>query len=120
MTSVSRNEFIKFLKDNDIFAAVIAALISSHVSDLSNSLINNILLPIIGSDSDKDGKPDINKLKKYNIKLGSITLHIGKLLISFIKFNFALFFVYLASKFIIIKDSSNLDLNWENYSPIKV
>jgi large-conductance mechanosensitive channel len=119
MTLVSRNEFINFLKDNDILTAVIAALISSHVSDLANSLIDNILLPIISSDSDGDGNPDINKLKKYKFKLGSITLNIGSFLVTFIKFTFILFFIYLISK-LIKKDSSNLDLNWERYSPVKV
>ena len=120
MTFVSRNEFIKFLKENDILTAVIAALISSHISDLSNSLIENILLPIISSDSDGDGKPDINKLKKYKLKLGNITLYLGKFFVSFIKFTFILFFIYLLSKLTIKKDSSNLDLNWERYSPVKV
>ena len=120
MTFVSGNEFIKFLIENDIPAAVIAALISSNVSNLSNSIVNNILLPIIGYDYNEDGKQNKNNLKNFNIKIGNITLHIGKFLISFIKFIFVLFFVYIASKFIILKNSSNLDLNWEKFSSIKV
>jgi len=119
MTFISRNEFIKFLKENDIMAAVIAALISSHVSDLTNSLMDNILLPFISSDTDKDGKPDINRLKKYKLKIGSITLNIGNFLVTFIKFTFVLFLIYLISK-LMKKDSSNLDLNWERFSKVKV
>ena len=39
MTSLSPKEFIKFLKDNEILTAVIAALIFSQAADLANSFL---------------------------------------------------------------------------------
>jgi len=115
MTSLSPKEFIKFLKDNEILTAVIAALISSQAADLANSFLDNIFLPIISSDTNKDGKPDIDKLKKYSINFGNNSLGIGKVIISLIRFIFILFIIYLLSKYLMNKDSSNFNLNWKEF-----
>ena len=87
--------FYKFLKKNDILSLSIAAVFSGHINELINSLVNNLLLPIINRDADGDGKKDIKKIENIEFKFLKIKFTIGKLLVDIIKFILVTVVIYL-------------------------
>lgn len=109
------NEFIKFLKENDILAAIIATVISTYVSRITESFINDIVMPIINRDGDNDNKPDIYKLKNYKINCFGFEIKLGNFLVNLIKFLLVLFLVFLV--FLVKGSKKNYKLNWEKYRP---
>lgn len=89
--------FIKFLKDNNILAVAIAAVLSERINDVTESFVNNLLMPIINRDGDGDGERDIKKLENKSIKFKGIDMKIGKFIISMIKFIFVTYIIFLVS-----------------------
>ena len=51
MSLFDYNSFIKFLKENQIIATVIATIISTYITNLSITFTNDILLPSISINS---------------------------------------------------------------------
>tara|TARA_Y100000389_G_C17310358_1_gene437659 strand:- start:10 stop:345 length:336 start_codon:yes stop_codon:yes gene_type:complete len=86
--------FLNFLKENDILAAIIVTVISTYVSKITQSFINDIIIPIIERDGDNDGKADIKKLQNYKLKCFGITFKIGSFLINLIKFSCVMLMIY--------------------------
>jgi large conductance mechanosensitive channel len=97
-------KFINFLKNNNVFSAVIAAIISERVNEITNSLTNNIILPVINRDGDGDGVSDIKSLEDYKIKCFGITFGVGKFITALIKFiiiSYVIFiFISISNKYI--------------------
>lgn len=108
------DEFIKFLKENDILAAIIATVISTYVSRITESFINDIIMPIINRDGNDDKKPDINKLKNYKFNCFGFNLKVGNFLVNLIKFLSVLFLVFIV--FLIKGPRKTYKLNWEKYN----
>ena len=48
--------FVKFLKDNRIVSMAIAAILSDKINNLVDSFTENIIIPILEIDNNKDGK----------------------------------------------------------------
>ena len=82
--------FLNFLKENDILAAIIVTVISTYVSKITQSFINDIIIPIV----ERDGKADIKKLQDYKLKCFGITFKIGSFLINLIKFSCVMLMIY--------------------------
>ena len=75
-----------------IFVTALAAV----SSELLSSLATHILIPLIDSDCDKDGKPDITKnLKNKTIIIKNKVVYIGAFGYVIIKFILILFFLFL-------------------------
>lgn len=90
--------FIKFLKKYDIISVAIASILSSNLNELVNSLLNNIILPIVNKDSDNDGMRDIGKIENYTFEIYGIKFTIGKFLVTIIKFIFISYIIYIISE----------------------
>ena len=86
--------FYKFLKKNDILSLSIAAVFSGHINELINSIVNNLLIPIINRDADNDGKKDIKKIENIEFKLFKIRFTIGKLFVDILKFVLVTMVIY--------------------------
>ena len=96
--SFSFLHFMKFLKDNNVFAIAVAAVLSERISDLINASIESLIMPIINRDADEDGVKDIQRLEEHTVIIGGMTFTVGKLLTSFIKFVIVTYIVFIVSK----------------------
>ena len=65
-------EFILFLKNNNIMSTIIATVLSTHVTELTTSFADNIILPIIYRDGNRDGKSDVKEIETYILKVKGI------------------------------------------------
>lgn len=80
------NDFTSFIKENNLVRASISLVVSTFVYDLLLSFGNNILLPLINFDINKNNKPDFKELKNIKITLLGKQLKIGAFMSSLIKF----------------------------------
>ena len=92
------NDFIIFLNENHILATVVATVISTYITALSKSFSNDILLPIIYRDGDKDGKEDIKKYEDIIFEVFKIKFRIGNFLIELFKFFSMTFLIFMLTK----------------------
>ncbi|VVU94707.1 hypothetical protein CPAV1605_432 [seawater metagenome] len=90
--------FYKFLNDNNVIATIVATMISQRISDLSNSFIDNLIIPVLDRDADGDGEADIKDLKKYKINFLGIKFRVGEFFIVLLKFMIILFIAYQINK----------------------
>jgi len=60
--------FVHFLIENKILTMAIAAILSDRIHDVTNSIYEHIILPIINVDHKANGSIDKFKDKKYIIK----------------------------------------------------
>ena len=78
-------EFVIFLRNNNIMATIVATVMSTYVTELTTSFADDLVLPIIYRDADGDGKADINKIKEYEYKISGVTFKIGKFITILLK-----------------------------------
>lgn len=90
-------EFFDFLIDKNVWKTIIATLVSEYVLGLTDSLTENIILPIINKDTNNDGKKDLHYLENLKIQLFNINLGVGKLFISLIRFFVMMFLIYIVN-----------------------
>tara|TARA_B100001093_G_scaffold517136_1_gene597773 strand:- start:1059 stop:1358 length:300 start_codon:yes stop_codon:yes gene_type:complete len=93
------NEFFEFLSNNNVSATVIATVLSTHVSELTTSFADNIILPIVNVDTDGDGKADIQNLASFKLKVGGFTINFGKFLITLIRVFIIFLVLFYIKKF---------------------
>ena len=91
-------DFFSFLKNNNIFPTFVATIFSTYISELVISFTDNLIMPILNRDGDKDGKPDIKNIENYKLNLFRINFQIGKLIIIGIKVFIIFLIVFFMSK----------------------
>lgn len=91
-------DFLDFLNDNNILSVAIATILSNKIHDISESFVNNLILPIINRDANNDNNPDIKNVEDYTIKIYGIKFELGKFIIAMIKFLIITYIAYLMTK----------------------
>ena len=92
-------KFKKFLEENKSFASAISIVIATHISTLSASFTDNIIIPIFNRDVNKDGIKDIKYLEDLELNIFNIKFKLGKFVIDIIKFMFVLYILFLIASF---------------------
>lgn len=87
--------FISFFTNKDIITAAISAVISYGLRDVTESLINNLIMPIIDKDTDEDGKRDFKKIEETVITINKIKFSVGKLTIDILKFIILMYILFI-------------------------
>ena len=90
--------FIKFLRDYNIFAVAIAAILSDRINELTNTFVNNLIMPIINRDADKDGVKDIKNLEDTEFTIYGIKFGVGKFAMALLKFIIITYVLFLITK----------------------
>lgn len=90
--------FMKFLSNNNVLATAIAAVLSERISDVTNSVVDNILMAIINRDGDGDGKSDIDELQNRTVVISGMKFGVGKVLISLIKFIIITYMIFMLTR----------------------
>jgi len=92
--------FMKFLADNNVIATAIAAVLSDRISDITNTCVDHLLMPIINRDADGDGERDIKKLEAKVVKIYGMEFGVGKVFLALIKFMIITYVVFLISRLV--------------------
>ena len=90
--------FMRFLNDNNVFAISIAAVLSERISEIINTCIDSVVMPIINRDADDDGMRDIIKLEEQTVTVFKIKISVGKLIVAIIKFVIVTYIVFIVAK----------------------
>lgn len=91
-------DFKNFLVDNDIIVTIIATILSSNVTTLTKSLMDNLIIPLINIDLNNDGKPDRENLESWVVDFRGAKIKIGKFLLTFIEFFFIMILIFFINK----------------------
>tara|TARA_A100001015_G_C14815874_1_gene642682 strand:+ start:406 stop:705 length:300 start_codon:yes stop_codon:yes gene_type:complete len=93
------NDFLSFLKNNNILSTIIATVMSTYITQLTTSFADDIVMPIIYRDGDGDGKADIKSLENTVMKVNGIKIKIGKFLVVLLKVTIIFVTLYLCKKY---------------------
>ena len=99
-------EFLVFLKDNKAHTIIMASIISTYWLEFINSFTDDIIIPILNFDLNKDGKADLKSIKDFKIKTFGVELKIGNLIYTLIKTSFILCIIFLLRNKILNLDES--------------
>jgi len=94
-------DFRKFLVDNKVKENIVTTVLSFKAQDLIESIITNIILPIIERDADGDGKADIKEFEDYKYNVWGITFKFGSFFIALIRYIIIILLIYFFHKYII-------------------
>lgn len=75
-----------FVSENRLYSVIIGTVLASFVTEISYSVINNIIMPILTTDINNNKKDDMKDLQKWEVNIFSKKIYIGKFLYSFIRF----------------------------------
>ena len=94
------SEFRKFLIDNKVKQNIVTTVLSFKAQDLIDSIITNIILPVIERDADGDGKADIKDLEDLKYTQWGMTFKIGSFLVSILRYFIIVLLIYYFQKYI--------------------
>jgi large-conductance mechanosensitive channel len=89
--------FVNFLKKNSVISLALAAVISNQLNKLTESFVDDLIMPIVNIDSDKDGVEDIKKLQEKELHIFNIKFKIGNFLFLILKFCIITYIIFLLS-----------------------
>ena len=87
-----------FVDQNRLYSVIIGTVLASFVTEISYSAINNIIMPLITTDFNKNNKDDMKDLQSLEIKIFKKKILIGKFLYSFIRFSIILIILVYVNK----------------------
>lgn len=93
--------FLKFLMDNNILQVIVAAILSDKINDVTDSIVNDLVMPIINRDGDGDGEEDIKGLSEMKYTFWGMTFRIGKVIYALIKFFIVAYLIFIVYKLIL-------------------
>ena len=92
-------KFKEFLVKNKAFATAASIVIATQINELAISLTDNMIVPIINRDYNKDGVADIKQFENTELIIFGIKFKIGKFIIDIIKFIMIIYLVFAISIF---------------------
>ena len=92
-------DFKDFLLDNNIIITIIATVLSSNITMITKSLMDNIIMPLYNIDLNNDGISDRTNLENFIITYYGTEFKIGKFILTLIEFFIILFILYIINKF---------------------
>jgi large-conductance mechanosensitive channel len=75
-----------FIKSNDLYAVVIGTIFSQFLTELFHSFTNDLIMPMLNLDINKNNVNDVHELKDLKIKFFNIKFKVGSFLVSFVRF----------------------------------
>ncbi len=92
-------KFKEFIVKNKAFATAASIVIATQINEFATSLTDNMIVPIINRDYNKDGVADIQQFEKTELKIFVIIFKIGKFIVDIIKFMMVIYLVFAISIF---------------------
>ena len=74
-----------FIIKYSLVGGIIMWTVNGQIKEYLNSIINNLIDPLFSMDLDKNGKPDLDVVKKWKIKIGGAVFPVGKFILDTVK-----------------------------------
>ncbi len=74
-----------FVLKYSLVGGIIMWTVNGQIKEYLTSIINNLIDPLFSMDLDQNGKPDLDIIKKWKVKVGGATFPIGKFVLDTIK-----------------------------------
>lgn len=87
-------------KNYNIKDMIIGSIIGKSLGMLSISFVNDLILPILNQDFNRDGKKDFTQLEDLEINVGKYNFKIGKFIVTWIKVIVSIVFALWFLKFL--------------------
>lgn len=87
-----------FVSENRLYSVIIGTVLASFVTEVSYSAINNLIMPLLNTDFNRNNKNDMDDIKQWEINIFSKRIFIGKFIHSFIRFAIILFILVHVNK----------------------
>jgi large-conductance mechanosensitive channel len=88
----------KLITENNLYATAIAMLFTSFITELVYSVADNLIIPFIDFDINKNKKNDLKELKQVQMKIFGVKLNIGRFLFSLVRFIIMIFILLFINK----------------------
>lgn len=92
---INYKRIANFFVENNILTSSIAIIISQEIIEISNKIIETLIIPIFNKDSNKDGVKDFKKLEDTTLEIYGVKFEIGNLTIKLLKTIFILMFILM-------------------------
>ena len=60
-----------FVSENRLYSVIIGTVLASFVTEVSYSAINNVIMPLLNTDFNKNNKNDMDDIKQWEINIFS-------------------------------------------------
>lgn len=95
------DNFRKYIIEKGVIDTAIGFIMGKNIGYITESLFNNIILPIINKDSDNDGEADVKKFENYKKNIYGIEFKIGKFILDGVKFLIMIYCLFIIARFTI-------------------
>lgn len=89
--------FVNFLKKNSVVSLALAAVISNQLNKLTESFVDDLIMPIVNIDFNNDGIKDVKNLQDKELHIFRAKVKIGNFLFLIIKFCIITYIIFLLS-----------------------
>ena len=100
MNKQQEASFKKFVIKYTVVASVLTWLISAHMKEFIDKLIDSIVEPLFSIDLDENGEPDVQQAKKMITDFLGFKFPIGKIILAIVKTIMYMTIIYLSVIFI--------------------
>lgn len=100
-SSFNAVHFINFLKDHNILATSIAAVLSGGINEVTTTFVEHLIIPVINQDRDAN-KSTNNKKKLEDVEFTIFDTKIkaGRVILAFFKFVIITYIIFILAKII--------------------
>ena len=91
-------ELDNFIDTNSIYSVVIGTIFSQFLTELFHSFTNDLIMPILNLDINKNDKNDVTELKDLKFKMFNIDFKIGSFLVALVRFIIILCILLMINK----------------------
>lgn len=90
--------FMSFLIENNVVQVAVSTVISERVVELTNLIIEGLIMPIVNRDMDCDGVSDLKNFEEKDVYFNGMTFKVGKVIISIFKFIIVMYVMFFLSE----------------------
>jgi large-conductance mechanosensitive channel len=88
-------ELTQFINNNNLMSIAAGFVIARSLEDITNKFFDNLVVPIVKKDSDKDGINDLEDFFNKPLQIYGRSFYFGKVLYQIIKFLVILYTLFL-------------------------
>lgn len=93
--------FINFLKDHNILATTIAAVLSGGINEVTTTFVEHLIIPVINRDGNTtESSNNKKKLEDVDITVFDTKVKIGRVILAFFKFIIITYIIFILAKII--------------------
>ena len=92
--------FVNFLKDHNILATSIAAVLSGGINEVTTTFVEHLIIPVINQDRDANKSTNKKKLEDVEFTVFGTKVKAGRVILAFFKFVIITYIIFILAKII--------------------